>query len=204
RHLPILGRLKPGVTVQQASAEMGTIAARLEQLYPGDNLNFGATVSGLQETIVGNVRLLLLILFGAVALVLLIACANVANLLLARAAARGQEVAIRSALGASRGRLVRQLLTEGLMLAVLGGLAALPFASAMVKFLIGLAPRDIPRVEDVALDGRVVAFTVVLAVCTSLVFGLVPSLRLSSNAVGDALKEMGRGTSGGRRHARTR
>jgi putative ABC transport system permease protein len=204
RHLPIIGRLKPGVSLQQASAEMAVIASRLQQMYPEDDLNFGATVSGLQETIVGNVRLTLLIVFGAVGLVLLIACANVANLLLARAAARGQEMAIRSALGAGRARLTRQLLTEGLMLAALGCLVALPLASAIIRFLIGLAPRDIPRVDNVGLDDRVIGFTILLSFFTSLVFGLAPSLRLSGTAVGDALKEIGRSTSGGRRHSQIR
>jgi putative ABC transport system permease protein len=204
RHLPVIGRLKPGVSAKQAAAEMEAIAARLRDLYPDDNYKIGATVIPLQDMIVGNIRWMLLVLLGAVSMVLLIACANVGNLLLARASARWQEVAIRSALGGSRARLLRQFLTESLVLSGLGGAFALFLAYAVIKLLVKLAPGNIPRLQEVGLDGNVLAFTIVLTLSTAVIFGLAPAMRLSGNAFAEALKEAGRGPRGARRHTSTR
>jgi putative ABC transport system permease protein len=203
RHLQVIARLKSGVSITQAAAEMDGIAARLRDLYPEDNYKMYATVLPVQDMIVGNIRRMLLVLFGAVGLVLLIACANVANLLLARAAARGQEVAIRSALGAGRLRLLRQFLTESLVLSVLGGGAALPIAFAVIRLLVRLAPDNIPRLEEVGLDPAVLVFTICLSIITALIFGIVPALRLSRSSFAESLKEAGRGASGSRRRAAT-
>jgi len=203
RHLQVIARLKAGVSITRAATEMDGIAARLRDLYPEDNYKMYATVLPVQDMIVGNIRRMLLVLFGAVGLVLLIACANVANLLLARAAARAQEVAIRSALGASRSRLLRQFLTESFVLSVLGGGAALPIAFAVIRVLVRLAPRNIPRLQEVGLDPSVVVFTICLSVMTALIFGIVPALRLSRSSFAESLKEAGRGASGSRGRAAT-
>jgi putative ABC transport system permease protein len=204
RHLRVIGRLLNGITVGQAAVEMEGIAARLRDQYPDDNYKIGATVLPLGETIVGSIRRMLLVLLGAVALVLLIACANVANLLLARGAGRWQEAAIRSALGANRLRLLRQFLSESLVLSIMGGAVALVVAFAVVRILIGLAPANIPRLNEIGLDRDVIGFTILLSILTSLIFGLTPALRLSGQAFAEALKAAGRGPRGGRRHTATR
>src|ERR1700689_2792193 len=172
-----LARLKQGVSREQARVEMLGITKRLEQQYPDYNTGTSADFVGLQDQIVQNARLALLLLLGAVSFVLLIACANVANLLLARAAARGREVAIRTAMGASRGRIVRGLLTESVLIAVTGGALGLLVASAALGPLLHMAEGSVPQIFSVGLDRSVLLFTLVVSVLTGLVFGIVPALR---------------------------
>lgn len=200
--LSVIGRLKQGVTVQEADTEMRAIAARLAEQYPNSNAGWSTNVFPLQEYEVRDIKSGLIFLLEAVALVLLIACANVANLLLARATARQKEMAIRSALGASRWRVIRQLLTESVLLALLGGVAGLLLAFWGMESLLALAPEDLPRIKDVALDARVLGFTLVVTLMTGIIFGLVPALHASSPNLNETLKEGGRGTTGGHHRVR--
>ncbi len=198
-YLGVLGRLKPGVTKEQAQAEMTAISARLEQQYPDKNLHMTSVVESMLEAMVGDIRPALLILLSAVGCVLLIACANVANLLLARAMTRHKEMAIRSALGASRMRVVRQLLTESVLLSLTGGLLGLVLAAWWSDLLIKLGKQSIPRALQVGLDWRVLAFTLVVSVLTGLVFGLVPAIHSSKTELSESLKEGTRGSGEGAR-----
>ncbi|HKQ88251.1 MAG TPA: ABC transporter permease, partial [Candidatus Acidoferrales bacterium] len=193
--LRLFARLKQNVTLDQARAEMATITARLEKIYPGTNT--GITVLPLKEKVVGNVETPLLVLIGAVGFVLLIACANVAHMLLARAAARQKELAVRTALGARRSRVIRQVLTENLLLAALAGSFGLLLAYAGTRALVALSPADIPRVETVSIDSGVVMFLLFITILTSIAFGLVPALHASRVNLTDTLKENGRGSSEG-------
>jgi putative ABC transport system permease protein len=199
----VTGRLRQGVTLESARREMDLIAKRLEQAYP-QNKGRGVQLTPLSEVVVGSARSSLLILLGAVGLVLLIACANVANLLLARAAGRSREVAIRMALGAGRGRMVRQFLTESLMLALAGGMAGLLFAVWGTGLLIDLAAKQIPRSWEIGLDWRVFAFLVIVCVVTGIGFGLAPALAASGLDVQASMKEAGGRGSAGRSHGRLR
>jgi len=194
--LNIIGRLKPGVGQAQAQAEVDTIAQRLEQQYPDTNTHKGIRVESALTALVGDIRPALLILLGAVACVLLIACANVANLQLARAMTRHKEMSIRSALGASRTRVVRQLLIESVILSMLGGALGLALALWWSDLLIALGKQDIPRAIQVGLDWRVLGFTVGISVLTGVIFGLFPALHLSKTNLTESLKE-GRGFVGG-------
>jgi putative ABC transport system permease protein len=199
--LQVIGRLKKGVTQQEAQADVNTIAARLEQQYPDTNTHKGIILQSALLAIVGDVRPALLILLGAVACVLLIACANVANLLLARATSRYKEMAIRSALGANRFRVIRQLLTESILLSLVGGAIGLLLAVWWSDLLIALGKEDIPRAIHVGLDWRVLAFTGGVSLLTGLIFGLVPALHASKTELTESLKEGGRsGSSGARRN----
>jgi predicted permease len=198
----IVVRLKPGVSVPQAQADIDIIASRIRQKDKRD-LSFGMDVVGLQEQVVGDVRRALLVLLGSVALVLLIACANVANLLLARAAGREKEVAIRTALGAGWKRLARQLLTESIVLGLLGGAAGLLVAQLSLFVLRTINPGNIPRLDDIAINGTVLAFTFGLSLATGILFGLAPTWRAIKVDLNSSLKAGGRsGQSSGGLHLR--
>jgi predicted permease len=191
-----IARLKPGVTLEQAQAEMSAINARLELTAPDRNRASKVNVIPLRVSLSGNTRLSLYVLFGAVSFVLLIACSNVANLVLARGAARGREVAIRTALGAGRARLVRQLFTESLVLALFAGCVGVVLAMFGVRALIAFGPADIPRLDEARLDSGMLGFALAISLLSAIAFGLVPAWRISRCDPNEALKAGGRGFSG--------
>lgn len=201
RYLTSVARLKPNVTVQRAQTDMDAIARRLQGAHPAFNTGWGANVVPMYEQVVGGVRRALFVLGGVVGFVLLIACANVANLLLARSTGRVREIAVRSALGAGRGRMVRQLLTESVLLATLGGAVGIVFAYWGLQAVKLLAPEGVPRIAAISVDGWTLVFTLVVALVTGLLFGLVPALHAGRGNLQTVLREGSRGstTTGGAR-----
>jgi putative ABC transport system permease protein len=193
--LSVIGRLQPGVTRTQAQSEMTAVMEQLQREVP-ELAGMGASIVSLREAVVGNVETALWVLLAAVGFVLLIACVNVANLLLARSASRQKEIAIRTTLGASRGRLVRQLLTESLLLGLAAGAVGLLTALWGVDVLLGLSPDGLPRATEIKIDGRVLLFTLAISLLTSLIFGLAPALQASRPDLNEALKEGSRGSTG--------
>jgi putative ABC transport system permease protein len=193
----VIARLKPATAIEQSQAELISIKQRLQSLYPTWKAHWGVMLVPLHEQITGNVKPTLLMLMGAVGCVLLIACANVANLLLAKAASRQKEMAIRAALGASRLRVIRQVLTESSLLALLGGSLGVGLAYCGVKALSHWGSATLPRTEEIALDARVLAFSLFASVITGLLFGLVPALQISTPKLNNTLKEGGRGSTAG-------
>lgn len=199
----VIARLKPGISLEQAKSDLNAVNARLQQQYPDTNSGRASNLIPLRELVVGDMRTALIILFGAVVFVLLIACANVANLLLARAVVRDREFAIRTALGAGRAILVRQLLTESLLLAFLGSALGLGLAAGLISLLRNSGLNLVPRLKEVSLDGTVLLFTLGVAIVSGLIFGIAPSLQTKVN-LNDTLKESTRGSTGGTRGRRLR
>jgi putative ABC transport system permease protein len=204
RYLQVLARLKPEATRAEAQTQIDALSARFAQQYPETNGGQSAKLTGLQEWTTRGVRTSLLLLFGAVGFVLLIACANVANLLLARGAARRKEIALRTALGAGRPRIIRQLLTESLLLAFVGGAAGLILSLFLTDLLIALSPADVPRLNEIKLDARVLAFTAGVVSLVGLLFGLAPAWQASKTDLNEVLKDGGRSSTEGRGRNRLR
>jgi putative ABC transport system permease protein len=187
-YLGVVARLKPGIPFDHAQAELDAFARRMELQYPDTNAGLGIRIVPLRRQIAGNIRSALLVLFGATVFVLLIACTNVANLLLVRATGRQTEMSVRLALGASRTRLIRQLLTESGLLGLLAGIFGLILAFAATRFLVHHSPSNLPRVNDIAVDGRVLTFTLALSIFTAVIFGLVPAQQASKPDLFRSLK----------------
>jgi putative ABC transport system permease protein len=202
-YITTIARLKPGVTYDAAARDMDAVSQRLATEYPDFNKGLGTQLIPLQEFVTGSIKLPLLILLGGVAFVLLIACANVANLLLVRGVARAGELAVRTALGAGRGRLIRQLVTENMVLALAGGSVGFLLAIGGTRLLVASAPQSIPRLDEIHVDGTVLAFTLAIATLTGAVFGLVPAWRMVKPDIAKTLREGGRtGQRGGGQRAR--
>jgi predicted permease len=201
-----IARLRPGISIADARQRLAAFANTLRANYPNDypaRAGWMPRLIPLQDDLVGSIKPALLMLFGAVGFVLLIACANIANLLLARSSARQRELAMRRALGSSRGRLVRLLLTESLLLATMGGLAGAAVTVWLLEGLLALVPAGLPRLAEVSVDGRVLVFTAALALVTAVVFGTIPALQCSNVDINDSLKEGGRASAHGRRVMRS-
>ncbi len=204
RYLQVIARVKPGLTLAEAKADLDLVAGRLVRQYPDTNGEWGITIVPLHKQLVGDIQPTLLVLAGAVACVLLIACANVANLQMAQATVREKEMAIRLALGASRGRIIRQLLSESLLLSILGAALGLLLAYWGLKGLVAVSPAELPRSQEIALDGWVLAFTLVVSLLTGVVFGLAPALQTAKVNLNETLKDGGRGSTGGPKRNRLR
>jgi putative ABC transport system permease protein len=201
-YLDVVARLKPAVTLQRAQAEMDIVGTRVEQQYPNENTGHGISVFGLHEEVTGGVREALWMLLGAVGLVLLVACANVANLFLARTAQRRREISIRTALGAGAGRLIRQLLTESILLSLVGGVAGILLASWGVSALVASSTGDLPRLENVQVNRQVLFFTLAISVFTGMIFALAPALYAARTSLSNAINAGRGGTDSGRTRAR--